>query len=426
MLGAGLLLLLVLIALSIPVAAVLGILGILFSHFFSPMPLDLAMGEMFWQSNTDSLLVAIPMFILLGEIMLRAGIAAKLYGALAQWLAWLPGGLMHANIGACMMFAATSGSSVATAATVGTVALPEIEKHRYNETLYLGTLAAGGTLGILIPPSINIIIYGMLTETSVPSLYLAGFIPGFLLAVIFSVMVIISCFIRRAWGGVPVQTSWELRMRTLPNLLPPLFIFILVIGSIYGGVATPTEASSLGVVGAIILAAFNRSLSWEMLRLATEGTMRMTAILLLIIAAATFLNFVISAIGLTHQLTVVVQDIGFGKVGTMIAIIIFYIVLGCFMETFSMMITTIPLIFPIVITLGYDPIWYGIVLVILMEMSLITPPFGLNLFVIQSLRKTGNFSQVVIGASVFVVTMLFFIAALMIFPQIALWLPGVH
>jgi tripartite ATP-independent transporter DctM subunit len=331
---------------------------------------------------------------------------------------------MHANVGACTIFAATSGSSVATAATIGTVALPEMKKYRYNEALYLGTLAAGGTLAILIPPSINLIVYAMLTNTSVPQLYLAGFIPGFALAAMFSATVLSICFIKPKWGGARVHTSWVMRIRTLPDLMPPLFIFLLVIGSIYGGVATPTVASSLGVVGAIILAAVNRTLSWEMLRIAFENTMRTTAILLLIIAAATFLNFVISALGLTQQLAAFVQNLGLGKLGTMVAIIIFYIVLGCFMETFSMMITTTPLIFPIVVALGYDPIWFGIVLVILMEKALITPPFGLNLYVIQALRDRGSFNEVVVGASVFVGAMLLMIVALIAFPQIALWLPG--
>ncbi|MGE3992587.1 TRAP transporter large permease [Pseudorhodoplanes sp.] len=424
MLGFGLFLLLALIALSLPVAAVLGLVGLLFSNLFSPMPLDLAMGEMFWQSSTEAILVAIPMFILLGEIILRSGVATKMYNALAQWLAWLPGGLMHANIGACTVFAATSGSSVATAATIGTVALPEMNKYRYNEALYLGTLAAGGTLGILIPPSINLIIYAMLTDTSVPKLYLAGFVPGFALAMLFSVTVIIACRFRPKWGGAPVQTSWAMRIRTLPDLLPPLFIFLLVIGSIYGGLATPTEASSLGVVGAVILAATNRTLSWQMLRVAFENAMRINAILMLIIAAATFLNFVISTIGLTQQLAEFVQNLGLGKLGTMIAIIIFYILLGCVMETFSMMVTTTPLIFPIVVALGYDPIWYGIVLVILMEKALITPPFGLNLYVIQALRDRGSFNQVIVGSSAFVIAMLLMIVALIAFPEIALWLPS--
>jgi C4-dicarboxylate transporter, DctM subunit len=423
-LGGGLLLLLVLIALGLPVAAVLGLLGASFSLVFSPMPLHLAMGEMFWQSSNETILVAIPMFVLLGEILLRCGIAGRMYGALSQWVAWLPGGLMHANIGACTLFAAASGSSVATAATIGSVALPELRKHNYNESLYLGTIAAGGTLGILLPPSINMVIYAMLTDTSVPKLYLAGFVPGFMLASMFSLTIIVACLIRPSWGGTPVVATWGARWRSLPYLLPPLAIFVVVIGSIYAGIATPTEASSLGVVGALILAACNRTLTVEMLRVAFESAMRTTAILMLIISAAAFLNFVISALGLDQQLAASIRSLGLGKIEVMLVIIVFYIILGCFMETFSMMITTTPLIFPIVVAAGYDPVWYGIVLVILMEKALITPPFGLNLYVVQAIWDKGSFKQVVIGSSIFVLAMLLLIFALMVFPQLALWLPS--
>src|SRR5690606_8357432 len=223
----------------------------------------LALGEVLWQNSTEYLLIAIPMFVLLGEILLRSGIAESVYAAIVQWISWLPGGLMHANIGSCAMFAATSGSSVATAATVGTVALPEIDKRGYDERLFLGTIAAGGTLGILIPPSINMIIYGLLTNTSVPQLYLAGFIPGALLASLFSLTVLLFCVARPEWGGERMRFSLAACLRTLPYLLPPLGIFLVVVGSIYAGVATPTEAASLGVAAAMLLAAANGALSWR-------------------------------------------------------------------------------------------------------------------------------------------------------------------
>ena len=206
---------------------------------------------------------------------------------------------MHANIGTCAMFAATSGSSVATAATIGTVAMPQIKKRGYDERLFLGTLAAGGTLGILIPPSINFILYGLLTNTSVPRLYLAGFIPGALLAGLFMLIVLLCCLVDRRKGGTPLETSWANRIAVLPHLLPPVFIFLVVVGSIYAGWATPTEAASLGVIAALILAAWERRLSLAMLRAVAEGTMRTTAMIMLIIMAAQFLNFVLAAIGLT-------------------------------------------------------------------------------------------------------------------------------
>jgi len=266
MLGTTLILLLALLAAALPVAGALGTLGLLLDKLYSKMPLSLALGEVAWSSSKDFLLVSIPMFILLGEILLRAGVAERMYGAMVKWLSWIPGGLMHSNIGACAIFAATSGSSVATAATVGTVALPLVKKHGYNERLFLGTLAAGGTLGILIPPSINMIIYAVLTDTSIPKLYLAGIIPGLGLAGLFMLLVALACFFRPTWGGSSLSYSWGERIASLVDLVPPLGIFLVVVGSIYAGIATPTEAASLGVVAALGLAAWYRKLSFAMMR----------------------------------------------------------------------------------------------------------------------------------------------------------------
>ena len=423
MLITTLVLLIVLLAVSVPVAAVMGVLGLALNQFFAVMPLHRAMGEIIWNSSSEYILIAVPMFVMLGEILLRAGIAERVYNAIAQWLSWLPGGLMHANIGASAMFAATSGSSVATAATIGTVALPQMELRNYHEPLFLGSIVAGGTLGILIPPSINFILYGLLTNSSVPRLYLAGFIPGFALAFFFMIIVFIACIMEPRKGGVPIETSWSKRMRVLPSLIPPTFIFLIVVGSIYAGVATPTEAASLGVMAALLLAAYEGQLSLRMLRAVAEGTMRTTAMIMLIIMAAQFLNFVLAVIGLTDGLGKLIEGLGLGKYGTMILIVVFYLILGCFMETISMMILTTPIIAPIVFSLGWDPIWWGIVLTILIEAALITPPVGLNLYVMQGLRQRGSINEVIRGAMPFLIGMIVLIVLLMIWPDIALWLP---
>ncbi|WP_374466521.1 TRAP transporter large permease [Ferrovibrio sp.] len=424
MLATSLVLLIVLLAAAIPVAGALGTLGLLLDKIYSKMPLSLALGEISWSSSKDFLLVSIPMFILLGEILLRAGVAERMYGAMVKWLSWVPGGLMHSNIGACAIFAATSGSSVATAATVGTVALPLVKKHGYNEPLFLGTLAAGGTLGILIPPSINMIIYAVLTDTSIPKLYLAGIIPGLGLALMFMVMVAVFCVIKPEWGGRALSATWGERIRSLVDLAPPLGIFLVVVGSIYAGLATPTEAASLGVVAALGLAAAYRRLSLAMMKEVLENTMRTTAMVMLIIIAAYFLNFVISAIGLTTMLTDYIAGLGLSKFEMLVAIVVFYLILGCFMETLSMMITTIPIVAPVMFGLGFDPIWFGIVIIILIEMALITPPVGLNLFVVQSLRTSGTLNDVIKGSLPFVLMMIALIALLAVFPGIALWLPN--
>jgi tripartite ATP-independent transporter DctM subunit len=401
------------------------VLGLVLAQFFAFLPVSRAAGEIAWSSSNEFLLVALPMFILLGELLLRSGVAERMYGGLAKWLSWLPGGLMHSNIAACALFAATSGSSVATAATVGTVALPQARRYGYNERLFLGTLAAGGTLGILIPPSINMIIYAVLTNTSVPKLYLAGIVPGILLALSFMLIVALACAWRPALGGRRVAATLAACIAGLVHLLPPLGVFLVVVGSIYAGLATPTEAAALGVMAGVLLAAWNRALTWPMLRSALLGTMRSTGMIMLIIVAAYFLNFVMSSIGLTTRLTDAVQNLGLSKWGMLLAVIVFYVVLGCFMETLSMMITTIPVIAPVMAALGFDMIWFGIVVIVLVETALITPPVGLNLFVVQNLRERGSMNDVIIGAAPFVAALFLLLALLALFPGLALWLPTV-
>ena len=414
MVGWILIALFILVFASVPIAAVLGILALGLDQAFMGS-LWRALGETTWTNSADFVLVAIPMFILLGEIILRAGIAKRMYDAVAQWLSWLPGGLMHANIGSCAIFAASSGSSVATAATVGTVAYPEIASHKYNERLVLGSLAAGGTLGILIPPSINLIIYGLITDTSVPELYLAGIFPGRLLAGLFMTAIVIACAMYPSGGGDKVETAWNARIRCLPDLIPPILLFVVIVGSIYAGIATPTEAASVGVVFALILAAWTRTLTFKMLRESFEGTMRTTAMIMLIILAAIFLNFILGFIGITQALLGFIEDIGLTPLQTMIIIVCIYLVLGMFMETLSMLLTTVPIIFPIIVKLGYDPVWFGILITVLMEAALITPPIGVNLYVVQGIRKDGGrFGDVAIGAAPFVLMMIALIALLIL------------
>jgi C4-dicarboxylate transporter, DctM subunit len=425
MIATTLILLLVLIGLSIPVGAALGVLGLILDPLYSMLPLTRGIGELAWSTNNEFLLVAIPLFILLGEILLRSGFAERMYGAMSLWLSWLPGGLMHANIGASALFAATSGSSVATAATVGTVALPQIRRYGYNEPLFLGSLAAGGTLGILIPPSINLVLYGVLTNSSVPKLYLAGIIPGLLLASLFMLTVVVGCVMKPEWGGRRISASWRERVASLAHLAPPLGIFLLVVGSIYAGLATPTEAAALGVSGAMVLAAWSRRLTLAMLREAVEGTMKATAMIMLIIVAAAFLNFVMSATGITDAITGSIRGLGLSPVQMLVVIVVFYLILGCFMETLSMMITTIPIVAPIMIGLGYDPIWLGILIIVLVEAALITPPVGLNLFVVQSLRKSGSMNAVIMGSMPYVAAMALLLLLLALVPDLALYLPRV-
>ena len=419
--GVTLAILLLLLILSVPVAAALIALGLSIGELFSEFPLYRVMGEISWSASTDFLLLSIPLFVMLGEILLRAGIAKKTYNALNKWLSWLPGGLLQANIGTSALFAATSGSSVATAATITTVALPQGRRYNYSERLFTGSIAAGGTLGILIPPSINLIVYGFLTNTSIPRLFLAGIVPGILLALLFMLCLAIACALNPKLSGGKSLVTWSERIETLKDLIPVLVIFIVVIGSIYAGLATPTESAALGVLASLMLALRYRAVNIEFFKLVFEGTIRTSSMIMLILISANFLNFILDSIGLAETLYQFVNTLGASPLNTLMVVILLYVVLGFFVETLSLMVITVPIIAPILVNLGYDPIWFGILLILLIEMALITPPVGLNLYVVQGVRRSGSIIDVMIGAFPFVIMIAFMIILLIVFPEIALY-----
>lgn len=421
----ALIILLALLVLSVPVAATLIVLGLFLDEFFSPFPLVNAIGDVLWSASDSFLLIAIPLFILLGEILVRTGVAKSTYRALESWLSWLPGGLLHANVATATLFSATSGSSVATAATIGTVAIPQGNEMKYDPKLFTGSIAAGGTLGIMIPPSINLIVYGFLTETSIPKLFAAGLVPGLLLAFLFVLGTALICLWRPSLGGPSTYHSWGERFRGLASLLPVMTLFGIVVGSIYSGWATPTEAASLGVIGALLIALSMGKLNKNVIIEALEGTMRTTGMIVLIIIASYFLNFVLASAGITGELSSFLESAGLGPYLTLLLIVGMYIILGFFIETLSLMVITIPIVAPIVVALGFDPVWFGILLVLLIEMALITPPVGLNLYVVQSVRQRGSFNDVMIGALPYVGFMLIMVVLLIFFPALALYLPNV-
>jgi tripartite ATP-independent transporter DctM subunit len=413
-----------LLALSIPVGIVLFLLGFGVDQFFSGFPLSRALGNMVWTSSNSATLIAIPFFVLLGEVLVRSGVATRTYAALDRWVSWLPGGLVHANVATATMFSATSGSSVATAATVATVAMPQAEKLGYDPKLFSGAIAAGGTLGIMIPPSINLIVYGFLTQSSIPQLFLAGLIPGIALAFAFMVVVALICLARPELGGVRRTFPFPQMLRALIDLVPILVLFGLIVGSIYRGWATPTEAAAVGVAGAFVIAAFFGGVNLTMIREALLGTMKITAMIMLIVMGASFLNFTLASAGLGRELTAFMEGLGLGPLGFIMVVVVLYIVLGFFIETLSLMVVTIPIIVPMVVAQGYDTIWFGILMIVLVEMALITPPVGLNLYVVQGARKSGSLNQVMLGAIPFAAVMLAMAFLLIAFPQIALFLPN--
>jgi len=354
----------------------------------------------------------------------RSGIARRTYTALDAWVSWLPGGLIHANIATSTLFSATSGSSVATAATVASVAMPQAERLGYNQKLFSGAIAAGGTLGIMIPPSINLIVYGFLTETSIPKLFLAGLLPGLLLALLFMLTTALLCSINPTLGGISKVASWRQRFSGLLDLIPLIVLFGTIVGSIYAGWATPTEAAAVGVAMAFAIAAVHKAISRSMLVDSLKGTVRTTAMIMLVVIGAYVLNFVLTATGVSGALKSLLENLGLGPLATLLVIVLMYIVLGFFIETLSLMVATIPIVVPIIVQLGYEKIWFGILMIILVEMALITPPVGLNLYVVQGVRKTGKFSDVMLGVIPYALTMLFMVVLLILFPMIALFLPN--
>lgn len=412
-----------LLTLSIPVGIVLFLLGFGVDTFFSSFPLTRGLGNLVWSSSNSATLIAIPFFVLLGEILVRSGVATRTYAALDRWVSWLPGGLVHANIATATMFSATSGSSVATAATVATVAMPQAEKLGYDPKLFSGAIAAGGTLGIMIPPSINLIVYGFLTQSSIPQLFLAGLIPGLALAIMFMAITVIICLIRPELGGVRRTFPFPQMLRALVHLVPIIILFALIVGSIYRGWATPTEAAAVGVAGALVIALFFGGVSFDMLRQSVLGTVKITSMIMLIVIGASFLNFTLASAGLGRELTELMTGLGLTPLKTILVVVVLYIVLGFFIETLSLMVVTIPIIVPLVVAQGFDPIWFGILMIVLIEMALITPPVGLNLYVVQGARKSGSLTEVMLGAIPYVLMMLLMAFLLIAFPAIALFLP---
>ncbi|MEM6409503.1 MAG: TRAP transporter large permease [Pseudomonadota bacterium] len=415
--------LLALLSLSIPVGIVLFLLGFGVDQFFSGFPLTRALGNMVWSSSSSATLIAIPFFVLLGEILVRSGVASRTYAALDRWVSWLPGGLVHANVATATMFSATSGSSVATAATVATVAMPQAEKLGYDPKLFSGAIAAGGTLGIMIPPSINLIVYGFLTQSSIPQLFLAGLVPGLGLALAFLIITAIICTIKPELGGNRRVFPVFQMARALVDLVPILILFGLIVGSIYRGWATPTEAAAVGVAGALLIALAFGGVNWAMMRDSLLGTIKVTSMIMLIIIGASFLNFTLSSAGLGRELTAFLEGLGLSPLGFIMVVVVIYIVLGFFIETLSLMVVTIPIIVPMVLAQGYDVIWFGILMIVLIEMALITPPVGLNLYVVQGARKSGSLNEVMLGALPYCLVMLAMAFALIAFPDIALFLP---
>lgn len=413
------------------VASTLGVLSLALFALFSDRPMWELVGMVAWNTNTSFVLVAIPLFVMMGEILLRSGISDRLYQTLSQWFGALPGGLLHTNIAACATFAAVSGSSVATAATIGSVALPAFRARGYDERLVLGSLAAGGTLGILIPPSISFIVYGVLMEVSVGQLYMAGVVPGLMLTAMFMAIILVIALIRPDLAPREEPVPWTARLAGLVGMLPIFFLIILVLGTIYLGVATPTEAAAFGVIGSLGLAFSLGQINRDMIRKVFLSTARTTSMVMLILTGAFILNSALAVLGVPQTLSRLLVSWNLSPTELILVLIAFYLILGTFMDGFAMMVTTIPVILPLLKTAHIDLVWFGVIAVILTEAALISPPEGVNLYVMHGLRQPTDANtpqrsimDVYVGVLPFFFVMLLAVALIIYFPQIALWLPN--
>ena len=415
-----------LFAAGVEVSIALGIVGMLGLLWLKGFTIGLGVvGSIAWSNASSFSFIAVPLFVFMSGILLHSGIGKGLYTAVARWVSFLPGGLAVASIFSCAIFAAISGSSVATAATIGLIAIPEMERRGYARRLIFGSLAAGGTLGILIPPSIPMIIYGVMTETSIGHLYAAGIVPGVVLALLFAGFVVGYAML---WPDAAPRVAEDRgglldKLRSIYEVTPVALLIVVVLGSMYAGIVTPTEAAALGSLASLLLAAAFGRLGWRTLRDAFEATIRTTSMVMLIIIFASIFSHVIALIGAPKALFGLVTGLGLPRWAFFAALFAVLLVIAYALEELSVMIIILPILFPLVTGLGFEPVWFGIVMVLWLEIGLITPPVGLNLFVIQNLMPGTTARDVTLGTTPYVVLMVALVALLFAFPELALWLP---
>lgn len=415
-------LMLVLLLGGVWIAVALGMVGIVGIAILQPALLA-GMASIVWGQLDSFVLTAVPLFLFMGAMLMNSGVSGRFYRGLTPWLDPIPGGLAQSNIVACAIFAALCGSSVATAGAIGSVAIPEMRKRGYDMSVTAGTLAAGGTLGILIPPSIPFIIYGSTVGESVGRLFAAGMVPGLLLTLLFMLFLGVQAKLRPGLAPAPEGVTAGSKLRSIPDMAPIIALIVLVLGGIYAGVMTPTEAAGIGASGAVAIAAIYRKLSWAVLRQSLVETVRANAMILLIVVAAQIMSFALVSAGVPRGIVGVIGELHASRWVIFGVIAVAYLILGCLMDALSLMLLTLPVVYPIMQAQGFDPIWFGVVLVLLLEIGLITPPVGMNLFVIQGISGR-PLREVSVGAFPYVIIMLLEIVLLAFFPSIALWLPS--
>ena len=418
--------LIILIFSGMPIVFALGILavGTLFFTYGSNMLL--ALSYIGWNSLSNFVIAAIPMFVFMGIMLFETGLSKRVYAGISPLLdRLLPGGLLHSNIVVGAAFAACSGSTVASCATIGAVAIPEMEKRGYSRGIAAGSVAAGSTLGTLIPPSVTLIIYGLLTEQSIGKLFIAGIVPGLFLAAIY--MIYIASRIKfqpsLVSGDEQPKYSWRFCLRSLLHVWPVPVLIVAVLGSIYSGFATPTEAAALGTAVVFIIAAGYRLVNWDSMKRTIRGTVITSSLILVIYMSGRLMGVYLANSGITSGVATRVSELSVSPLVILVGAVVMYLIMGMLMDGLTMIIITIPVIFPVMMTLGYDPIWFGLIATLLTECALLTPPVGMNLFILQGLRPDYPFMEIVKGAFPFFLAVLVTIIVMIAFPQLITFLP---
>jgi len=418
-------LLLVLLALGVPIAlamAGVGMAGIWVLEGASAAMAHVTLVS--WSEGQSFVLVTIPLFILMGQLVFHTGLASDLYATLHKWIGRVPGGIAITSVLACGAFGAVTGSSIATVATMGSIVMPEMRRYKYDPKLATGVLAASGTLGILIPPSLIFIFYGVMTETSIGALFMAGVIPGILVATMFSLIIWVRCLIRPELGPRGPEVTWNERFRSLTGLLPVMSLFVLVIGGIYAGLFTPTEAAGVGCAGVLLVAGVMRKLTRDNVSKALEGTALVAAMIFLIIVGGYLMARLVAITGLTEMLVDRMVALELSRIPFLLLLVVLYLILGAFLDVFGMLVLTIPFIVPVLGEIGIDLVWFGVFAVMMTELALVTPPIGANVFVMRRVAPDVPMEDIFRGVMPFVLGVLAVLALLTAFPGLVTWLPN--
>lgn len=418
------LVLIFLLAITVPIGVAMMLCGVGgLAMIIGLVPSLSLFGTTVMQSVVTYDLSIIPLFILMGALASRSGLSQELYDAFNAWLGGFRGGLALATVGACGAFAAICGSSVATAATMSKVALPEMKKYRYSDSMATGSVAAGGIIGILIPPSVILVLYGLLTESSIGDLFIAGFLPGILTIIVFMIVISIVTRLHPESGPAGEKSTWNQKLNATLKTWAITVLFATVIGGIYFGVFTPTEAAGVGAFGALFIAFSRKRLNREMMKETLLETGQTSAMIFTILIGAITLNNLVIFSGLANALADFVSGLDMSPATVMLIILLMYLIMGCFLDALAMILLTVPIFYPIVLDLGYDPIWFGIIVVMVVELGLITPPIGMNVFVIKGMVQSVPLVSIYKGVLPFVIGQVVLIIAVFLIPEIALWLP---